>query len=162
MRARHTARAFPTRIRTGRFLPSPSRSTFHVLNAFATLQVRSISFLTLLIGFFPAFCFGLKTLPGPQLPFPSRCKHLIVRTGATTGTSRRVASPGFPALVTGVRCDCYAISVVISSMDWILRPNLHPLKSWTADPYPMDLTVGQIHYRWIHRWIIQRWSNLKL
>jgi hypothetical protein len=52
-------------------------------------------------------------------------------------------------------------SVVISSMDWILRSNLHPLQSLKADPYPMDLTYGQIHYRWIYRWIIQRFEVIR-
>jgi hypothetical protein len=47
--------------------------------------------------------------------------------------------------------------VVISSMDWILRSNLHPLQSLKADPYPMDLTYGQIHYRWI----IQRFEVIR-
>jgi hypothetical protein len=46
-------------------------------------------------------------------------------------------------------------------VDWILRSNLHPLQFLKADPYPMDLTYGQIHYRWIYRWIIQRFEIIR-
>jgi hypothetical protein len=35
------------------------------------------------------------------------------------------------------------ISVVISSMDWILRSNPYPLQFLKADPYPMDLTTAK-------------------
>jgi hypothetical protein len=58
-------------------------------------------------------------------------------------------------------CIANITNVVISSMDWILRSNPHPLQSLKADPYPMDLTYGQIHYRWIYRWIIQRFEAIR-